>query len=295
MKKIIKLLLVCTVFLTCFSYRINAFSAKDHGKIYHKVLFGYESISVTNDKDKKEALDLLDAASALAIDHQDKTKNKKIFELLKNNKIKYLPDTIEEISYEGSRGRHRIYTHLGWDNQITELDKQNKKDLARFETRKKFLMSTVNKVLSFSVLSDFNFIFVDLDFDKKCESFAAFTYYVHILGDYLEHEEYATTVEDMIPFASKKTSKNPTLISELKKHIEILFVDQKDSSKYYKRLMDGIDKIDRKASRYCGHKCNKIENNYDNIRNQAEELEDLLITYVPKLLKKEKFFNKVFY
>lgn len=96
---------------------------------------------------------------------------------------------------------------------------------------------------------------------------------------------------DILPFATINPSdKNPDLMYEIGKQLEILFVDQKGSSEY-KALMDKLQSVAddvRSMGKAEGAK------EYQKVKKIQYEYVEILSEYVPKLLKNEKFFNDVF-
>jgi hypothetical protein len=78
---------------------------------------------------------------------------------------------------------------------------------------------------------------------------------------------------------------DPTILSELALHIEILFVDQPRDSQ---RLLDYLK---RNKSRVFNH-TNPEE--FEKMKKFAEKVLNVLYTHVPGLLKNETFFVRAF-
>ncbi len=96
---------------------------------------------------------------------------------------------------------------------------------------------------------------------------------------------------DIIPFATDDVSdNNPDLMYEIAKQLKVLFVDQK-SSLEYKSMMNELELIANEARNVSGDKSWEI---YQKQKKYQYEYMNKLAECVPKLLKKEKFFNEVF-
>jgi len=182
---------------------------------------------------------------------------------------------------------HGLYTHLGWDHIYPDHYNGDRtmNIQKRWEIRKKILTDAMGKTFNFSILES-----------KKKDSLGALFYYVHILGDH--EDDDITTANTRLPIENKKEQmfspgfpgwyaydkrwvpgENETIIKELKKHLEILFSDQrgKPNGLYYDNLMRGL-------------------NGYlsGNQRKKARYVLYLLFSNVPSLLK-ESSFAKDFY
>ena len=131
------------------------------------------------------------------------------------------------------------------------------------------------------------------DYSDKCKSFAAFLYYVHIIGDHMG-TDYANVALDlqMIPLANRNEA---NIIDELEDTFAVLFDDQ-TTSVYYKHLLDSMKDIKKRAIKVF-HSTGGLntEEKYLEYQKCAEDLMDLLIEDIPPLLKNEEFFSKVFY
>jgi len=85
------------------------------------------------------------------------------------------------------------------------------------------------------------------------------------------------------------------VIYELQKYIKILFEAQKESNEY-KAIMRDLNSIssDTRAIASTVGGINTPEK-FAEIHPYAQEVLDILIRYVPKLLEEETFFSNVFY
>ncbi|MBE5837505.1 hypothetical protein [Butyrivibrio sp.] len=295
---IVMLICVCILsfmnMIMCYAHD----SAEEHNKELEKVLFE-EGFSKYKSEDVKKSVQAIEYASYLAID-QFKGDGKDKYDVLKGMNMGGLPLSFSSIDYyedltgstkkDGNRVQisaqnHRKYTHQGW-----EMEFQNK-DVNQFmEKRRNVLLGTVNSVFGFRKVTLF------VGYDEKCKSLAGIIYYVHILGDYDEADKY--TKIDVLPRLAGNMLKDPNkeaMIPSLKKYIEVLFSDQK-TDENYKDLMNGLEKIEKEAF--------KIEDTiggvnsdeeFEKYHEYANEVLELLIKHMPKLLKNEKFFSDVFY
>jgi len=99
----------------------------------------------------------------------------------------------------------------------------------------------------------------------------------------------------VIPFATYNASnENPDLIFEIRKHIEALFSPKK-GAKYsgYTTLMNEIDVIANEA-RSLGKIGENSAQTYLNMKNCEYRFFYALKTYIPLLLKNEKFYKCAF-
>ena len=136
-------------------------------------------------------------------------------------------------------------------------------------------------------------------YDEKCNSFAAFVYYVHILGDYEEayKKEGGHTVFRMIPLVKGRGEYG--LIEEFERHLTVLFSDQLDGgySRTYNSLMTELRLLEDDANRIYTSDTD-LSNNYERYHEYlgyAHKLLETLKEYVPLLFKNEDFFKRVFY
>ena len=281
MRRKVCVLLVCFVFLLV-SFPTFAFSKVKHNIYMEQVLFGPRGYRGPN-IDGYLAISKLDDACALAIDQYNGSYEQELLEL-KRYGVRHLPSSIKEINFSDGSD-HRGKTHLGWDYNYPKTGKHKN---ANWPLRKKILLSTVNKVFDFGFFSGWFGIY-----DEKCKSFSALIYYVHILGDTIADKAEKTEHQQkkldnlVLPLVVRQQSEaKPDIISELKKHIGILFEDQ-DHSGIDKKL-DQLRK-DAMADVFVVDGCYS-ERYYE----YAEKLMDILIQDIPNLLKRESFFIKVF-
>ena len=255
-----------------------------------EVLFG-KTVTYVMNSDTDKYVKALKYAPALTIDQFGTTGEVK-FNYLKEWKMRGIPSKFSDIKYEYviPRGNakkvnantHRRFTHQGWIVEF-EYSEANK----FWKTRKKVMLGTVNTIFEFSKLP------IVIKPDKKCEYFCGIIYYVHILGDYMEADNF-NKLEYLVPL-SGSNQYGIGMTSDLKKYIEYVFADQNHSSDYIE-LMKGIEKIEKRAKpiQQSNGQVNTDEE-FAEYHKCAEDLLELLKKHMPVLLKNEDFFKNVFY
>lgn len=284
------LIVIAAVFAVLLSTsNLQAFSAKEHNDYLERVLFGNYS-SYKNNSETKKIIESLENASYLAIDQNGRKtpgdQNK--LDDLKDRGVKVpkLDDLLFSISGGGFE-EHRRYTHKGWNFEYKPEDKAHWKSI-----RKKLLMDTVNKELSFGFFSNFLWF----DYDQKCKDFSALIYYVHVLGDFIadDYETKNDALNNMMHLADERDPDN-SLLSELSNHLKSLFADEKGDYNY-RELIDGLKELEHRAASVYHTPGNlNTKEKYDEYHDCAEAAMELLIERVPELLKKESFFKNTFY
>ena len=102
-----------------------------------------------------------------------------------------------------------------------------------------------------------------------------------------------TGADKTIPFVVvNPNDKNPDLIYEMNKQLEVLFEDQKTSGEYVS-MMNEIKDVANKARHIVNSQDNEA-NKYIQIKKYQYEYFEVLKRHVPRLLEKEDFFNKTF-
>lgn len=273
-------LLALAIFITIYSHiYVNASGKAEHDRALQEVLLGnnksFENLNALG------SLQLLQDASQLAIDHNQP---QRMLDNLRGS-VKGLPKTVEEFNGKGTGGNtHRNYTHKGWDYDYGDNDLAHWKD-----KRQGILLKTVNEVFDFGLLSGKAFF----DFDDKCNSFSALIYYIHIIQDHISNEVFHKEYEE-IPLIKGRYD-TYGIIEELEKHCGILFADINDSKEYHD-LTSHLKERKKKIQKVYGSRNDLVdETKYETYHNEAVELMKNLISDIPKLLKKEKFFTDVFY
>lgn len=273
--KIIALLLAIILFLPG---RASAYNSDEHNKYLREVLFGDTAVRNT------DVLDALNDASAIAIDQHNGDGQSTLDELRNDHKIKGLPSDVNKFNV-GHGYLHRNYTHKGWTYNYTENDG---KDEAHWsDIRKGILLKTVNQSFDFGFLSGKPL----MGYSDQCEGLAAMIYYVHVLGDHIANESYSSNYEE-IPLV--KGNGQYGLIEDLEYYSGLLFTDH--STRTYKSYISELERIkDELDGIYYSPSDLEDPEIYIQYHNYASEIMECLKEYVPLLIKKEKFFQKVFY
>ena len=279
----IKKTIICVVLLTLLLSinSINAFAhdREEHDKGLESVLFLDSWNKRSQSKEQREALLAIECASYLAIDQMN-SKGEKELEFLEDYGVRDLPKGINAINIKASGHNHREYTHMGWDTE--EL-----KDPDNWLIRKGILLNTTDKVFGFKPS------LIRKKHDEKCNSFCALVYYVHLIEDHRADNHYQNGKQQME--LAYIDSGREGIIDELIRHCKILFKDQ-DNSRVYSHLIMKLKSLNKRTKRIV-RKLNRTngQKGYKKYSAYAEDLEETLEIYVPKLLAKEKFFKKVFY
>lgn len=88
---------------------------------------------------------------------------------------------------------------------------------------------------------------------------------------------------------------NPDIFLEVKRHLEIIFANQKESYKY-KALMQELDALAKEARSLAATSGGiNTDEKFLVFHDQVRAFLTLLQDYVPNLLKDESFFTEVFY
>ena len=189
-----------------------------------------------------------------------------------------LPGKIDDIDFTGN-DHHREYTHRGWEYNYTT-------DKAHWEIRKRILRETVNHIFNFGFGSG-RYFGVDR-YDKRCDSFAAVVYYIHVLQDHLEKKEYKPLI---MPLAREHD--NLAIIDELLKHFEVLFADQTGSRVYQTMVSDMMSILDE-AKKLVGSGGLTTDEKLEDYYNCCDKLKGVLKDGLHILLHKCDWFEKAF-
>lgn len=288
-------MLACLAFL--LPIRASASGAEIHDADLERLLFGDDGVSYANDHraaDDREgrAIIALEDAGFLCIDQLGRTG----YDADRGNEcIQYLrkyvwmgtgiPRRLSETNPANRWFFHRSYTHQGWDYDYSANSSNATKDSQehpqKWEARKEILRCTVDRVFGFTFLS----IGWPSGHGEKCESLCALIYYVHVLGDYIAAKDYSQFFEgsngEMIPFAIPNASdKNPDIIWELDKHLEVLFGGQTTGRHLYASLNQDLDALANRARRLAGSRSSMSEEEaYAQGRDCAIELMAILTGY----------------
>ena len=172
MKRITAILLAVVLL---FSISSTAFACDEQqtDSYVTQILFGDHALSQSSDSKVKMLL----AALYLCSEQCDQQGQSKI-DFLKKQKVRGVPALA---SLNVSSTELFTCSHNQWDDGFGGAEKTARKTLLR---------NTVNKVFNFGLIN--NLFRSD---SGKCDSFAAFLYYSHILADYLEDDPAETEVK----------------------------------------------------------------------------------------------------
>ena len=283
------LAIVCLLLLTVTAYAHPKEGNNGHDQYMSWILFGSKTYKDTLPETSKEykAIVALENAVALCIDQYNGFYEEELKELQAMH-IHGLPDDISEIDYS-SNSHHRRYTHMGWDHSYP-IDK------GHWEIRKTILLQTVNKVFGFQRFAGkWRFVVVEKDYgyDEQCKAFARFIYYVHILAD-IPDSGMDEGYSDMIKLAVANPSENnPDIYYELLQVLPIVFSSQ-TTDPAYTGLVSDI-KIQANDARAFVRNTPDIKSEYSTYQQYAKDLIEKLASKIPSLLKREPFFEKVFF
>lgn len=259
--------------LNCLSgSNVYAFERKDHDKYMIEVLFK-NFLEAENKADIQDEIAALESASYLAID-QFNGNGQKDLDILKAYGVIGLP-SLSTIDYSASGKTHRSYTHRGWDHVYVGLAAD------RWKQRKQIMLNTADAVFDFQ------------GNEKQKESFCAVIYYVHILGDLLDDENYK--IDNGLIMDPGGRADKEDIIDELLKHFKVLFEDQKFTHKYL-FLTTAMDRYNTKLSKIVRSEGGINTDQKFALRQEyVEGLMKLLTMYLPEMLKEETFFYNTFY
>ena len=303
LRRIISFILVLLV-LSNSTISVSAHpNASEHYEEIEAVLFNDRSYSKSQSENIKRAVHMLEYATTLSIDQFGET-NGTLLKGLRLWKVPGIPKELSEINPSKSQTQlsarnHRTYTHQGWNYDYAN---ETNGDLAHSDVRRTILLSTVNKVFSFSFFSG-KLLFFDLGYSEQCDAFCALLYYVHIIGDYIEDcnpetgsiERFnGTTNGKKIPFAAYS---KPDVFSELIECIPKIFPDQNCNV-----LLDEIKLLADQARSDAATSNGQIDSQdqFEKMSLHVQKLMDLLTgengeyNYIHTYLESEKFFKSVF-
>lgn len=279
MKKIISFLLsLLTVICLIAPVQVSAFSGDEHNTYLRKVLFGESAVRNT------DALDALNDASELSIDQHNNDSQSVLDELRKELGVKKIPENVSEFNV-GHGYLHRNYTHKGWTYDYKGQDGNDEAHWS--DVRKKILLETINQKFNFGFWSG------KLGrYNEQCDAFGALIYYVHVIGDHISNEKYHSNYEE-IPLV--KGAGDYGIIEELLKYSPILFKDIKDGNETYDAYIAELTDLKADIDDIYDNQSDLSDPQvYEQYNEYAEELMQCLEDYVPLLIKREPFFQKVF-
>lgn len=283
---LLALVLILQIASTAFAHIKEG--TNGHDQWISNVLFGSKTYKKTLEKssDEYRALSALEYAVALCVDNE----NDSMLGELKKMRIHGLPDSYDEIKLPGG-GHHRRNSHRGW-NYNEYNDGYDSERLAR----KELLLQTVNDVFEFKSFAGTWSLFgisKDFGYDKQCEAFAEFLYYIHILTD-IDGAGMDEGFSDMIKLADPHPGEDsPDIYMEIERLMPVIFASQINNTTYT-GLMNDI-KLQASEAREFRADNPDLKPVYSQYQKYAMSLLEKLSSKIPSLLKNEAFFNKVFF
>ena len=278
-----KRIIICfalAVILICSATCAVAKRGEEHEKDLEKALLGTTINTDINQKSSDQSdmnimFGYLEDAIYLCIDQAGNDGQQWLDELNNNLQVSGLPKTVSEFSVPKSSD-HQAYTHMGWDFKLYE-------EKSHWGIRQNILLATVSKVFNFPVDESKQ---GNERYDPQCVAMAKLIYYIHILGDHVA-DSFVTRL-NVIQLS--KLGDDYGLLQELRKCLKDLLIESRNSMKYA-QLRVSLDAIRVKA-RILGEDDN--ETKQEKVKVYAQQALDTLFRYLPKLLKEEPFFSKVF-
>lgn len=290
----------------CLSFGIispaSAYGGSKHNKLIEEILFGNDHAADSFSDSSATSLTCLEYATMISLDQFNDNYSREL-KYLRDQKIHGLIKNIDEIKFKSSY-RHRAKTHQGWDHDYSPNDE------GKWSLRKTLLLQTVNHVFGFQKKAGtghFPWIWKDYGYTDECNSFSAFLYYLHILGEFEEISkelksssvsslQLEALTQDVIPLAkSHPSDQAPDLFWELEKHLPVIFSAQKDSgSQVYDSMMREIRNIARDARNFTKTEYAITLNNAEGYYVYAEKLICVLKKHIPRLLQHTDYFTDVF-
>ena len=266
-------LLCVALIISMIPIKGAAYERKDHDDLMLKILF-WKHEYACNDSSVKDELSVITSACYLTIDQFNRYGQNYLDELAEYG-VKNIPTQVNEIGFSASGRNHRSFTHRGWDFAYSGEMK------TKWPLRQDILRNTVGAVF------DFN------GNEQQKEAFCELLYYIHILGDHEDDASYQISNGLKIDIGGRHDKED--IIHKVLDLLPVLFADQTHTHKY-RALTTNLRSINSKLD--------KLVNSVGGINNDEKFAErqvlvgkviEILSLYLPKMLKKEPFFNEVFY
>lgn len=271
--RFLTLLLCVALIISMVPIRSEAYERKDHDALMLKILFRkYEY--ACNDSSVQDELSVLTSACYLTVDQFNNYGQTYLDELIAYG-VKNIPSQVSEIGFSASGRNHRNFTHRGWNFDYGGEMK------TKWPIRQDILRNAVGTVFNFN------------GNDKQKEAFCELLYYIHILGDHDDDASYKVSNGLKIDVGGRHDKED--IIHKLLDLLPVLFPDQTNTHKY-RALTTNLRSINSELD--------KLVNSIGGINTDEEFAErqvlvadviEILSLYLPEMLKKEPFFNDVFY
>lgn len=227
-----------------------------------------------NNSSVQDEISVLTSACYLTIDQFNNFGQNELNELIAYG-IKNVPSQVGEIGFSASGRNHRNFTHRGWNFDYSGEMK------TKWPIRQDILRNSVDAVFNFN------------GNEKQKEAFCELLYYIHILGDHEDDTSYMVSNGLKIDVGGRHDKED--IIHKLLSLLPLLFADQTNTHKY-RALITNLRSINSKLD--------KLVNSIGGINTDEKfaerqvlvgDITEILSLYLPELLKKEPFFNEVFY
>ena len=271
--RFLTLLLCAALIISLIPIRSEAYERKDHDTLMLKILFrkyeyAYEENSV------QDEINVLTSACYLTIDQFNNYGQKELDELIAYG-VKNIPSQVSEIGYAASGRNHRNFTHRGWNFNYGDEMK------TKWPIRQNILRNTVGTVFDFNGR------------EKQKEAFCELLYYIHILGDHADDASYQVSNGLKMDVGGRHDKED--IIHMLLNLLPNLFPNQTNTHKY-RALTTNLRSINNKLDKL-GNSAGGINTDEKFAQKQelVKKLVEIMSLYLPEMLKKEPFFNQVFY
>lgn len=270
--RLLSLLLFAALVISMLPTTAEAYERKDHDELTLRILFRkYEY--ACNDSSVQDDLSVLTSACYLTVD-QFNSYGQNYLDELADYGIKNIPTQVSEIGFSASGRNHRSFTHRGWDFGYGGEMKN------KWPTRQDILRNTVGTVFNFKG-------------DEQKEAFCELLYYIHILGDHADDASYQISNGLKIDVGGRHDKED--IIHKLLDLLKVLFPDQVNTHKY-RALTTKLRSINSRLDELVNSTGGINSDEKFAVRQElVAELIEVLTLYIPEMLKKEPFFNEVFY
>lgn len=271
--RFLTLLLCVALIISMIPIRSEAYERKDHDALTLKILFRkYEY--ACNDSSVQDDLSVLTSACYLTVDQFNNYGQTYLDELIAYG-VKNLPSQVSEIGFSASGRNHRNFTHRGWSFDYGGEMK------TKWPIRQNILRNAVGTVFNFN------------GNEQQKEAFCELLYYIHILGDHEDDTSYQVSNGLKIDVGGRHDQED--IIHKLLSLLPVLFPNQTNTHKY-RALTTNLRSINNKLDKLV-NSVGGINDDEKFAKKQelVKKVIEIMSLYLPEMLKKEPFFNQVFY
>lgn len=271
--RFLTLLICAALIISIVPLESDAYERKEHDALTLKILFRkYEY--ACNDRSIQDELSVLTSACYLTVDQFNNYGQKYLDELISYG-VKNIPSQVSEIGFSASGRNHRNFTHRGWNFDYGGEMK------TKWPIRQDILRNSVDAVFNFN------------GNEQQKEAFCELLYYIHILGDHEDDTSYKVSNGLKIDVGGRNDKED--IIHKLLDVLPVLFPDQTNTHKYRiltTKLQNINNDLDKLVNSVGGI---NTDEKFVQKQELVKKLIDILSLYLPELLKKEPFFNEIFY